>query len=133
MQKEFDDEFLYLPLNYQEYIDFINHIVKGLNEEIDEKDFKLVENTMEDLVDKGKDNLKNYAMMPVLLKEINEKPYAVLKLRKTEKGFRIEEISSKFGLINQMQVFSSLNGFENSIIVKKADALDICFLIQGML
>lgn len=128
LQKEFDDEFLYLPLNYQEYINFINHIVKGLNEEIDEKDFKLVENTMEDLVDKGKDNLKNYAMMPVLLKEINEKPYAVLKLRKTEKGFRIEEISSKFDLINQMQVFSSLNGFENSIIVKKADALDICFL-----
>ena len=26
LQKEFDDEFLYLPLNYQEYINFINHI-----------------------------------------------------------------------------------------------------------
>ncbi len=128
LKKDDDEQNLYLPLNYQEYIDFINHIVKGLNEEVDSDNFKIVENTMEDLVDKGKDCLKNYAMIPVLLDGAIEKPYAVLKLRKTEKGYRIEEISSKFDLINQMQVFSSLNGFANSIIVKKADSLDICFL-----
>ena len=123
-----DKEYLYLPLDYSSYIDFINHIVKGLNSEINDKNFVLKENTMEELVNRGKDNLKNYAMMPLLLNGVKERPYAVLKLRKTENGLRLEDICSKFDIVNQLEVFSSLEGFEKSIIKKKADMLDVCYL-----
>lgn len=118
----------YLPLDKEEYDKLIEEIDKVLEIEMQNKYFSLVENTMEWLVDKGEDNLRNYSMMPVFIPELDYKPYAVLKFKKTDTGLRLDEVSSKFNILGQEQVFKQLKGFENAKIVKKADIINSCLL-----
>ena len=72
---------LFLPLSYQEYIDLVNLIVLKLNFEILINKQKPEIGTIEYLVLKDKDGLKNAWMTPIYIDNC-EKPYAVLKLEK---------------------------------------------------
>ena len=123
-----DEKHYVMQLNYQEYIDFINKIVKQYNAKLDEGDFETIEDSIEYLVRKDKDSLKTYAMNPVCVEGENEKPYASLKLKKTKHGFKILDFCSKFDIDSQFKIFSSLKGFENITIERKADLMNVCCL-----
>ena len=125
---EGNDKRLYLPLNRDEYIKLINKIDEVLDIEMQNKYFSLVENTMEWLVDKGEEDLRNYSMMPLYIPDVQEKPYAVLKFKQTDTGLRLDEVSSKFNILGQEEVFRCLKGFENAKIVKKANVINSCLL-----
>lgn len=120
-QREGDDDHYFLPLDYMEYLQFINSVVKVMNRLGKAFSKDLVENTMEELVCKGKDCLKNYAMMPIYLSQLSHKPYAVLTFKKVENGLMLDGISSKLDGESQLEIFQNLKGFENAILVQKAD------------
>ena len=118
----------YLPLNREEYNKFINKIKYFVDKEMQNNRFSFIENTMEWLVDKGEEDLRNYAMIPIYISSLSEKPYAVLKFKETDKGLRLDEIGSKFSEEEQEIIFKSLKGFENAKLVKKADVINSCLL-----
>ena len=118
----------YLPLNREEYNKFIDKIKYFVDKEMQNNRFSFIENTMEWLVDKGEENLRNYAMIPIYISSLSEKPYAVLKFKETDKGLRLDEIGSKFSEEEQEIIFKSLKGFENAKLVKKADVINSCLL-----
>ena len=85
--------------------------------------FKICEHTIEDLVCKSKDGLKNYALMPIYIEGV-EKPYATLKLIKQGQNWQLCNIGSMFDELEQLEIYRSLPGFENAKIEKKASHLD---------
>lgn len=118
----------YLPLDYDEYNAFIDKILEVYEVESQNKYFTLVENTMEWFAIKGRDDLKNYAMMPVYLPNVTKRPYAVLKFKMTDKGLRLDDVCSKFDILSQIEVFTSLKGLNNAKLVKKTDVINSCLL-----
>ncbi len=98
-KKEGDEsEDLYLPLAYHEYIGFCNEIVKAHNEYLDlTKSNKLDsgEFTVEKLIGKGKDALKNYAFRECKLVGLEERPYAIIRFKKHELGYEICGLASE--------------------------------------
>ena len=121
-------ERLYFPMNYQEYINFINVIVDAINDERENDNQYFIENTIEWLVAKGKDCLKNYAMRPIYIPGLTERPYAVLKMKKTDRGIRICDFGSKLSEESQLKIFKSIKGFENAVLIKKADVTNSCLV-----
>ena len=124
--KKGDSEHLYLPLSYSEYLKFVNTIIKVLNELGTDRHF--CEHTIEDLAWKGKDALRNFALMPVYLEDVSERPYAVLTLKKSERGYILEGISSQLDAASQNQIIKSLKGFERAVLEKKAEVEDAVYL-----
>ncbi len=118
-----DDNEYVLPLTYQEYIVFINKIVSAINSNLLKGNFKICEHTIEDLVCKSKDGLKNYALMPIYIEGV-EKPYATLKLIKQGQNWQLCNIGSMFDELEQLEIYRSLPGFKNAKIEKKASHLD---------
>lgn len=112
-----------LPLSYQEYISFINHIVKAINSHLMKGNFKLKDHTIEDLVCQNKDALKNYAMMPVYIENF-EKPYAAVKIKKEGNLYKLCDFGSKLEYFSQEEIFRSLPGFEDAILERAADQID---------
>lgn len=121
-----DENRFYIPLTYEEYISFIN-LIKYYSHQVD-SDFVFEENTMEWFVERGKDDLRNFAMRQTYVEGYDDKPYAVLRVKKNEHGYRIEYLSSKFSQEIQENIFHSLEPFKNSKLVKKADVVNSCLL-----
>ena len=111
----------YLPLSYDQYLTFVNTIIKVLNR-LDISFNKFCPNTMEELACKGKDCLKNHAMMPVYLE--CKRPYAVLRLHKEAKGYRLEGLSSQLDRASQLEIIRSINGLEGAELIESGDVTD---------
>lgn len=127
MYKKSDSEnIFYVPLNYEKYIRFINTIKYYSNNA--PEDFVFEEKTMEWLVEKGKDDLRNFAMRQVYIEGYNERPYAVLRVKKTEQGYTIEDVFSKFDKETQEDIFRCFEAFKDAKFVRKADIANICLL-----
>lgn len=112
-----------LPLSYQEYISFINHIVKAINSHLMKGNFKLRDHTMEELVCQNKDALKNYAMMPIYIENL-EKPYAAIRIKKEGDLYKLCDFGSKLEYFSQEEIFRSLPGFEEAILERASDQID---------
>ena len=115
------DNMLYLPLSYNEYVDFLNAVLRICNKL---GKFRFVENTVEDLVIKARDALKCFSFVPVFLPELESRPYAVVSLSTCDDGFVIENLSSKLPADCQLEIFRALPGFENAGLVRAADVID---------
>ena len=111
----------YLPLSYDQYLTFVNTIIKVLNR-LDISFNKFCPNTMEELACKGKDCLKNHAMMPVYLE--CKRPYAVLRLHKEAKGYRLEGLSSQLDRASQLEIIRSINGLDGAELIESGDVTD---------
>ena len=125
--KDRDDENkFYIPLSYEKYIRFIN-IIKHYSDE-QNTDFVFEENTIEWLVSKGKDDLRNFAMRQIFIEGLDEKPYAVLRIKKIENGYRLDNIYSKLSQEAQEDIFRSLEALKYSTLVRKGDVANSCLL-----
>ncbi len=118
---------LFLPLSYKEYLDLINFIVLKLNFEILINGETPQLGTIEYLVSKEKDGLKNAWMTPIFIDNC-EKPYAVLKLEKNGSGYTINGFASKLSVEAQIAILHSLKGMENCIILQKGEASQNCYI-----
>ena len=118
---------LFLPLSYQEYIDLVNLIVLKLNFEILINKQKPEIGTIEYLVLKDKDGLKNAWMTPIYIDNC-EKPYAVLKLEKCENGYAVSGFASKLSVEGQIAILHSIKGLEKCILLQKGEASQNCYI-----
>lgn len=116
----------YIPLSYEKYIRFIN-LIKYYSHEVD-KDFNFEENTMEWLVNKGKDDLRNFAMRQIYVEGLEEKPYAVVRIKRTENGYRMDDVYSNYPQEFQEDIFKSLEPLKDAKLIKKADVVSSCLL-----
>ena len=117
----------FLPLSYKQYIDLINLIVLKLNCEIIAKGEKVEQGTIESMVIKEKDCLKNEYLNPVYIDNC-EKPYAVVKLEKVGDCFSIDGFASSLSIESQLAIIHSLPGLENAILIQKGQATQNCYI-----
>ena len=123
-----EQDYLYLPLTFEDYNNFVDKINKLINQQAYYNKIDFIDNTLEDLAKKGKDCLKNYAMRPVLLDNLQWKPYAVIKFKKVDAGLMLEGVCSNLRLIDQLEIFHSLKEIKSAIMVRKAEIRKACFL-----
>lgn len=121
-----DKNRFYLPLTYEKYIRFIN-LIKYYSHQVDEN-FVFEENTMEWFVNRGRDDFRNFALRQVYVEGFEEKPYAVIRIKKTEHGYRMDDVASTFSQEVQEDIFRSLEAFKDSKLFKKADVVSSCLL-----
>ena len=121
-----DENRFYLPLTYERYIRFIN-LIKYYSHQVDEN-FVFEENTMEWFVNRGRDDLRNFAMRQVYVEGYDEKPYAVMRIKKTENGYRIDDLYSTFSPEIQEDIFRSLEPLKDAKLFRKADVVSSCLL-----
>lgn len=122
---------LYYPFDYDEYLKFVNRIVKAHNDFLDFTGAKKVEsgiNSIEKLIEQGKDALKTQALRPCKLLGYNDRPYAVLKIKKVPLGFELCGLYSSMPKILQDMVFTSLKPFKNSKLIKVAQIKQNLFI-----
>lgn len=125
-KKENDKENLYYPFNYDEYIAFCNKIIKARNDFCELNNIKLGQSELaiENIVLKGKDELKNKIMRPCKLLGYNERPYAVLQVEKIASRYKIKGFASFLSQTFQDMIISSLKPFKNCKIVCKGKVLN---------
>ena len=121
-------ENLYLPLSYQEYIDFVNTIVLKLNFEILAQGKLPAKDTVEYMAMKDKDLLRNEYMRPVFLENCSQKPYAVLKLEKIGQSYQISGFSSQRSPEAQRAILISLKGFDSCRLVRPGQTKQNCYI-----
>jgi len=115
-----NNEYIY-PLTEKEYLIFINKVVDEINKvRARDKDYEFEKNTIEYLVDKGRDCLKNQAFQPVAFEGLSAKPFAAIRLKKDENGFEIQNFASNLPKVSQNRIICSLIPFKNAIIIKEA-------------
>lgn len=117
---------LYLPFNYEEYIELVNRIVKAHNDYLDLSGTKKIttgQNAIEKLIENGKDALKNQALRICKLEGYDERPYAVLRIKRVALGYELCGLSSSLPYILQDMIISSMKPFKNSKLVKEARIL----------
>ena len=110
-----ENEWLY-PLTEKEYLLFINKVVDEINKL---KDKNFVRGTIEYLVDKGRDVLRNSSIPPVGIDGIS-KPYATIRLKRAKNGFEIQNFATNLSKSAQSRIICSLIPFKNAIIKKEA-------------
>lgn len=124
LQKEDDkSEDLFYPLEYQEYIDLCNEIVKAHNDYLDLSKSKKLgsgEFTIEKLIGKGKEALKNYALRECKLIGFEGRPYAVLHFKKHELGYELCGLCSELPFIFQDKIIFSLKPCKKAKLVSEA-------------
>ena len=125
--KKSGESYLYLPLSYDEYLTFVNAVIKELNRQNIAYNYKFIQNTIEDLACRGKDAIRNYAMMPVYIENI-QRPYAVIKIKRQSVGYSIEGISSKLCKDSQLAILRSLQAFKDANLLRPADVEDAIYL-----
>lgn len=127
--KESCPDCYFLPLNNAEYSLFVTTISRMVKEELENvPNFKIMPNTIEDLILGGKDNLRNIAFNAVLMTQFKERPYAVIKLRKNQNGLVINDFFTNLSYSRQLEIFRSLKGFTNASIIQQAGSINVCYL-----
>lgn len=119
---------LYLPLSYNEYIDFVNAIILKLNFEILAHGKTPEKTTIEYMAMQDKDMLRNEYMAPIYLEECLQRPYAVLKLEKTGKAYQISGFSSQLSTEAQKAILLSLKGFNGCKLVRAGQTKQNCYI-----
>lgn len=117
--KDGDDKHFYIPFDYEKYIALCNQIIKERNTLL-EKGINISKNpqTIESMVAKEKDCLKNNIMRPIYLSSLDKKPYAVIKLTKEDKGYVLEGFSSLLPPQAQYEIINSIDGLEKCVIME---------------
>ncbi|MBO5394476.1 MAG: FAD-dependent oxidoreductase [Clostridia bacterium] len=106
------DEFL-VSLTETEYYMFVREIIRhAMEERKNNEEFRIYQNTIEDLALHYKENLRSYAMMPQRVYD-GIKPYATITLKATDQGFAMQNISSNLPEYRQEAIFKMLNAFRN--------------------
>ena len=118
---------LYIPLNYDEYLHFVNTIIKVLNRENLSYNHRFIRNTIEELACMGRDAIKNHAMMPIYIENIR-RPYAVVRLSLRERGYGIEGISSLLSDTSQLEIIRSIRGLEKATLLRASTVKDSVFI-----
>ena len=118
---------IYVPLSYDEYLTFVNSVIRILNSQGIAYNHKFMQNTIEELACRGRDAIRNYAFMPVYIENI-DRPYAVVKLKKESRGYSIEGISSRLDKFSQLEIFKSIKAFKNIVLYRQADVEDAVYL-----
>ncbi|MBQ8908712.1 MAG: FAD-dependent oxidoreductase [Clostridia bacterium] len=109
-----------LSLSEEEYMAVVNETIKqAVAQRKSVDNFKLYQNTIEDLALHYKENLRSYSMKPQRTIE-GLKPYATLVLKKVEGGYMLENISSDLPQVRQFQILSKLKAFSNFKFVSPA-------------
>ncbi len=122
------DKEYYLPLSREEYLAFLNAVIDEINE-VRLKDNQNFNNkTIEFFVEKGFDDLKNYAMPPIFVEGMVNKPYAAIKLKKVKQGFELQNLTTFLGKLQQMRIFRFIKPFQNAIIETEASISDGCLI-----
>ena len=119
------DEY-YLPLTYEEYILFVTKVKDEINL-LKSENIKLLPNSIEYMVDKGFEYLKNQSMQAVYC-EGRGKPYATIRLKRAKNGFELQNIGSNLQISSQIHIFHSLNCFKNAIIEREASIKEGSFI-----
>jgi methylenetetrahydrofolate--tRNA-(uracil-5-)-methyltransferase len=116
---------LYLPLSYQEYISLCNLILSERKCLI-KKNYPVKNDLclIEEMARKEKDGLKNNIMRPIFIENLEEKPYACLKLVRLARGFEIEGFSSSFPPESQYKIINSIRGLRNAVILQAGKAIE---------
>lgn len=131
-KKEGDQsEDLFYPLSYQEYVDLCNEIVKAHNDYLDLSKSKKLDSgefTIEKLIGKGKDALKNHALRECKLVGLQERPYAVLRFKKHELGYELCGLASQLPFIFQDKIIFALKPCKNAKLVKESRVISSCFI-----
>lgn len=112
-----ENEYLY-HLNEKEYLNFINQVVDEINKLKNDKEFQ--KNTIESLVDEGRECLKKYMMQPIISDGVKSKPYASMRLKRCKKGFEIQNFVTNLPKSSQNRIIRSLIPFKNAIIIDEA-------------
>jgi len=125
--EDIDEAYLYhkedntylLAISEEEYGVFVKEVVKqAVDERKSSENFKIQQNTIEDLALHNKDNLRSYAMKPQIMDGL--KPYATLVLKRVEYGFEVQHLSSDLPQIRQYKIFSTLKALQHFKFVKVA-------------
>lgn len=120
-KRKYDENHLYIPLNYSQYITFCNCIITQRNmysKLIGFKPCDIDTDCVERHIEKNKDALRNSFMQPILLEDLEEKPYAVLKLNKTSEGYVIEGFCSNLPIDYQARIIHSLPQLAHSCVLR---------------
>ena len=117
---QLSDESYALPLGYKDYINFINRVVRAVNENISTGNFSPSDHSLEGLVCQSKDALKNFAFTPIGVDGFSQRPYAVVRLKKEGDYFSICKIGSRFDNTTQEEIFRILPGFEKANLIVEA-------------
>ena len=118
-----ENEFL-ISLMQQEYDSFVDEIVSQVMEEKrNNPEFKIHQNTIEELALHYKENLRSYSMMPQRIYE-GIKPYATLIMKRKNDGFELQNISSSLPEYRQEAIFKKINALRNCKIVKEAGVIE---------
>ena len=117
--KDGDDKNLYIPLDYQQYIALCNKIIKERNSLLKNgKEIEKNPQTIEFMVAKDKDCLKNNIMRPVYLSSLDKKPYAVIKLVSVADGYMLDGFCSLLPPQAQYEIINSIEGLEKCVILQ---------------
>ncbi len=117
--KNDNDKFLYIPLDYNQYIELCNNIIKARNSTL-EKGKKISNDlaSIEEMVIKNKDYLKNNILRPVFLEGVKEKPYAVIKLKKVDRGYSLEGFASSMPAQEQYEIIASIKPLSDAVVLR---------------
>ncbi|MBQ8792620.1 MAG: FAD-dependent oxidoreductase [Clostridia bacterium] len=110
----------FLSIAEEEYNDLVKEIIKqAVEERKSVEEFKLYQNTVEDLALHYRENLRSYSLKPQRVNE-GDKPYATMVLKKVEDGYVLQGISSDLSQARQYKILSTLKAFRNFKFVKIA-------------
>ncbi len=120
--KEADEsaDYLNAPMNEEQYYHFMKELVEA--EKVQPKDFeeyKFFEACLpiDLMAERGKDTPRFSCMKPIGLETENEKPFAVVQLRKENllgSAFNLVGFQTRLKYPEQKRVFSLIPGFENA-------------------
>lgn len=114
------EEYL-VSLTEEEYNMLVGEICRQtMAEKQENEDFKVQQNTIEDLALHFRENLRSYALIPQRVYEEGIKPYATLTMRRCEEGFALQNISSCLPPHRQEAIFKLLNALRNCKFVRYA-------------
>lgn len=115
------EDFL-VSLTEEEYSMIVSEISRqALEEKKENENFRIHQNTIEDLALHFRENLRSYALMPQRVYDAGIKPYATLTLRRCEEGFVMQNISSCLPPHRQEAIFKLLNALRNCKFVRYAN------------
>lgn len=120
-KRDLEDKNLYYPLNYQEYISLCNSIIieRNLHNSMVRSEKKDCEyECIERLVEKDKDALRHAFLQPIMLQGLSERPYAVVKMIKTEKGYILDGFCSQLPFDYQSRIIRSLAPLRNAKLLR---------------
>lgn len=121
------DEIQNVGLQYEEYLNLVNSIIEQLNI-LQPKKEDLVKGSLERLALNGRDEIRNFCLRPVITGCDEEKPYATIKLKRSDKGYLGLGLATRLPRASQQQIFDKVllkHGYE---LAKEGKILNVCHI-----